>query len=171
MESVDDINEVRELIGNNPVKILSKIQNHVALQNLNSIISSSDGIVISRGVLSMNLTASNMVYVQDYIIQKCKLAGKPVFISCQIMNSLINNPIPTHSEMADISLAVHQGVDGLELSGETAQGPFYKEAITTMCQVCLKTERYSNYQKYYNSIERYFIVTLANFKISIVTEK
>jgi len=133
--------------------VLAKIQNRHALQNLSSIISEADGIIINRGTLKLNLTAPNLVYVQDYIIQKCKLAGKPVFLASQIASSMENNPMATHSEIADISLAVHQGVDGLVLSGETACGPFYKEAVELVSQVCVKIETHTNYLKNYKHIE------------------
>ena len=153
VESSEDIDEVRELIGERPVKILAKVQNRLALQNLNCIITKSDGIVISRGVLGMNLTAASMVYVQDYIIQKCKLAGKPVFVSSQIMDSMIFNPMPSQAEVADVSLAVHQGVDGLILSGETAYGAFYKESVRTVRQICVEGEKHISHFKHYNYVE------------------
>lgn len=147
---------MRELIGERPVKILAKIQNKLALQNIKEIIQTSDGIVISRGVLGMNLTAASMVYVQDYIVQKCKIYGKPVFICSQIIDSMMNNPIPTRAEVADISLAVHQGVDGLILSGETGFGEFYKEAVSTLKDVCIESEKHINNRRHYNYMEEYF---------------
>lgn len=153
IESVEDLTEIRELIGSNPVKVLAKIQNRHALQNLSAIIAKSDGIIISRSTLKLNLTAPNLVYVQDYIIQKCKVAGKPVFLASQITDSMVDNPMASHSEMADISLAVHQGVDGLILSGETACGPFYKEAVQLASHVCIKGEAHINHMKTYNYIE------------------
>ncbi len=155
VESAEDVEIIRELIGSRPVKVLAKIQNRLALQNLRSIINKSDGIIIGRGVLNMNLTAANMVYVQDYIIQKCKLANKPVMISSQIMGSMVNNPMPTRSEVSDVSLAVMQGVDGLILSDETACGEFYSEALQTMGQICRESEKHINHFRNYNSIEEY----------------
>jgi pyruvate kinase len=155
VESIEDIEEIRELIGKRPVKVLAKIQNKLALQNLQSIIESSDGIVIERGVLRMNLSAANMVYVQDFIIQKCKLYGKPVFISSQIMDSMVSNPLPTRSEEADVSLAIHQGVDGLILSGETAFGEFYMESLMMMSKMCVESEKHTDRFKHYFLIEEY----------------
>ncbi len=155
VESAEDVEIVRELIGDRPVKVLAKIQNKLALQNLKSIISEADGIVIGRGVLGINLTAANMVYVQDYIIQKCKLAGKPVILSSQVMDSMINNPMPSRAEVSDVTLAVTQGVDGIILSGETAYGEFYKEAVQTMSQTCIESEKNLNHFRHYNYIEEY----------------
>lgn len=153
IDSAEDLKEVRELIGSNPVKVLAKIQNRHALQDISAIISKADGIIISRGTLKLNLTAPNLVYVQDYIIQKCKLASKPVYLASQITDSMVSNPMASHSEIADISLSVHQGVDGLVLSGETACGPFYREAVQLVSQVCVKRESHLNNLKNYNYID------------------
>lgn len=101
----------------------------------------------------MNLTAANMVYVQDYIIKKCKIYGKPVFVSSQIMDSMINNPMSTRAEDADVNLAIHQGVDGLILSGETGFGEYFKESLTLMSQLCIESEKYTDRFKQYNYIE------------------
>ena len=146
---------MRELIGDRPVKVLAKVQNKLALQNLESLMTKADGIVIGRGVLGMNVTAASMVYVQDYIIQKCQFYGKPVFLSSQILDSMVSNPMPTRAEVSDVSLAIHQGVDGLILTGETAAGDFYGEALQKMSQICVESEKHRDRYRHYNRMEEY----------------
>jgi pyruvate kinase len=105
---------------------LAKLQSQKALENFDSILEASDGIVIARGYLSLSLDLEDVVYVQKYIIKKCNTVGKPVLLSTQILESMVTQLIPSRSEVVDISNAVYDGIDALILSPETASGVFYE---------------------------------------------
>ncbi len=105
---------------------MAKLQSQKALENFDSILEASDGIVIARGYLSLSLDLEDVVYVQKYIIKKCNTVGKPVLLSTQILESMVTQLIPSRSEVVDISNAVYDGIDALILSPETASGVFYE---------------------------------------------
>ncbi len=138
--------------------MLTKIQNCIALQNLVSIISHSDGIIISRGGLALSLSPAHLAFVQDYIFDKCKQMGKPVMMSGSIMESMARCPIPTRAEVADTILAITQGVDALVLGGEPALGEFYLEALHMMCKICIETESRLNPRLSYIKLTKYSFV-------------
>jgi pyruvate kinase len=100
----------------------------------------SDGIIIARGYLGLDLKLEDVAYVQKYLIKQCNLAGKPVILSTQIMESMVTRLRPTRAEVSDISNAVYDGIDCCILSSETHTGPFYEEACMTMSKICYEAE-------------------------------
>jgi len=141
IESQEDINEVKELIGTRDIKILAKIENYVSLQNLDEIINKADGIIIGRSVLNLSLAPAYLAFIQDYIVTKCRLNAKPVIIGGPILESMQKSQIPSRAEIADISMAISQGADGIILGSETAQGEYFEEAARMASQVCLSAEK------------------------------
>ena len=155
MESVEDIEQVRELIGRKPLKILAKLQNCVALHNLTEIIEKSDGIMLERWSLSLNFSPAYLVFVQDYIINKCKLIGRPVIIASPIIESMSKKPIPTPSEAVDITVAITQGIDAFVLSTVTAQCESYIDSLKALRNICFAAEtNLDPYKDFYN-LEEY----------------
>jgi len=109
VETVEDIHEVKELlrVKGRHIKVLAKIQNKKALLNFDQILEASDGIVIARGYLGLDLNIEDVSFVQKYLIKKCNLAGKPVILSTQIMESMVSRLRPTRAEVSDLSNAVN----------------------------------------------------------------
>lgn len=156
VESKDDILYVRKVLGHKGqhIKLIAKLQNKAALENLDDIINVSDGIIIARAYLGLSLELEDVVYIQKYIMKKCNLVSKPVMLSTQIMESMVARILPTRAEVVDISNAVNDGVDSLILSPETAIGKHYELAIETMSHICFESEKHVNYMKRYQETQR-----------------
>lgn len=146
VSNAKEINSVREkikkLLGreNNLPLIVSKIERKEAIKNIDSIIKASDVIMVARGDLGIELDESNVVIYQKEIIAKCLKTGKPVIVATQMLDSMINNPIPTRAEVSDVSNAVIDHADAVMLSGETASGRYPIESVRTMREIIEKTE-------------------------------
>ena len=110
------------------------------MQNFDEILDVSDGIIIARGYLGLDLKLEGVTYVQEYLIKKCNIAGKPVILSTQIMESMVKRLRPTRAEVSDISNAVYEGIDCCILSSETHTGPFYDKACGIMSKICYEAE-------------------------------
>jgi pyruvate kinase len=112
----------RLLLGNTKIKVLAKIENKRGMDNFESILKMTDGVVFDRGYLGSEVDVDVVVIGQKKMIALANVAGKPVMIANQILESMIDNPYPSRSEAADIANAVMDGVDGLVMSSETAVG-------------------------------------------------
>jgi pyruvate kinase len=135
------IKEARYISGNNKgIKILAKIQNAEAIANFDEILKEADGIVISRGYLSVHVPVQKLFFKQKEMIKKCHEAGKPVMIVSQLLDSMVTSLVPTTSEVNDISNLILDGVDILSLVNETTYGHYRKEAIETLSTICLEIE-------------------------------
>ena len=121
---------------------------------MDEILEHSDGIIIARGYLGLSLELEDVVYVQKYVIKKCNMYGKPVMLSTQIMESMMNRLMPTRAEVVDISNAVYDGIDALILSPETAIGKYYKEVTQTISHICFEAEKHINYTKRYSDTDK-----------------
>jgi pyruvate kinase len=140
----EDIREMRWLIrhlgSEGEVGVIAKIEKHEALDNIESIIAVSDGIMVARGDLGVETPAEQVPYQQKRIIQLCNIAGKPVITATQMLNSMIDNPRPTRAEASDVYNAILDGTDAVMLSNETAAGKYPIQAVTTMARIALIAE-------------------------------
>ncbi|HRZ18632.1 MAG TPA: pyruvate kinase [Methanofastidiosum sp.] len=120
----EDVLKARELIKqeNGEQWIISKIESNVGIKNIDDLIEYSEGIMVARGDLGVEIDLSKIPSVQRSIIEKCNVKGRPVIVATQMLNSMIENPRPTRAEVEDIASAIYSGADAVMLSGETAIG-------------------------------------------------
>jgi len=123
-----------------PPLIISKVETLEAIGNWQSILEASDGIMVARGDLGVEMDLEEVVLAQKMMIAGCNAVGKPVIVATQMMDSMSGNPRPTRAEVADVTNAVHDGADAVMLSGESANGQFPVETISTMRTIIHKCE-------------------------------
>lgn len=138
----DDVIAVKKILKqhNSPIKVISKIENREGVNNIDEILMETYGIMVARGDLGVEIPAEEIPVVQRYIVRKCIESKTPVIIATQMLHSMINNPRPTRAEITDIANAIYQKVDAIMLSGETANGEYPVEAVTTMSKVARQIE-------------------------------
>ncbi|MBK8028144.1 MAG: pyruvate kinase [Anaerolineae bacterium] len=144
VRSEDDIREMRWLIrhlGGNAA-IIAKIEKHEALENIESIVDSSDGIMVARGDLGVETPAEEVPFHQKRIIRLCNATGKPVITATQMLNSMVDNPRPTRAEASDVYNAILDGTDAVMLSNETASGMYPIRAVETMVNIAAIAEQH-----------------------------
>ena len=127
--------DVRERIGTRPTRVLAKVENLAALENLEEVVESADAIMIDRGDLSVETSIEHVAVFQKRILKTATRLGRPVIVATEMLHSMIQHPFPTKAEVTDISNAVLDGAAALMLSGETAVGRFPVEAVRTMRRV------------------------------------
>lgn len=138
-----DVKDLRKILdkNNSKVAIISKIETPQAVQNIDEILKLSDGIMVARGDLAIEVPAEEVPLIQKNIIRKCNEAGKPVITATQMLESMINSPVPTRAEVSDIANAILDGTDAIMLSEETTLGDYPLEAIEVMSRVAKHTEK------------------------------
>ena len=145
VRSADDLRrlrlEIKKLTGDaGAIPVLAKIEKPQAVKNLDAIIAEADGIMIARGDLGVELPPEDVPVLQKRIARKCNAAGKPVIVATQMLESMIQSPVPTRAEASDVANAVVDGGDALMLSGETSVGRYPVEAVQMMERIILKVE-------------------------------
>ena len=138
----EDVHAIRELVSEEggQVAIISKIEAHFAIKNLSEIIGISDGLMVARGDLGVEIAAEEVPVIQKQIIDMCRSSGKTVIVATEMLESMIVNPRPTRAETSDIANAIFEGTDAIMLSGETSVGAHPIEAVKTMGRIARASE-------------------------------
>ncbi len=169
----EDLFDVKKLLNSKKehnVKIISKIENQEGLDNLDDIIEFSDGIMIARGDLGIEIDSELVPSYQTNIIQSCLHAGKPVIVATQMLESMQKNPRPTKAETSDVYNAVLEGATATMLSGESASGLYPEKAVMTMAKIQKEAEKNVNYDfisQFYNSEEPEDFLAFGAIQISL----
>lgn len=146
VQEPEDLLELRKLMTGH-ADIISKIEKPSAVDHLTEIIALSDAVMVARGDLGVEVSTEMVPVLQRRIVDACRLAGKPVIIATQMLESMITNVTPTRAEASDVATAVYDGVDAVMLSGETAAGKYPVQAVTTMHNIIKTVEGDERYQK------------------------
>lgn len=149
---IKDLKKVLEEEGDEEIKIIAKIENRQGVENIKEIIRVSDGIMVARGDMGVEIPFEELPAIQKDIIRKCYVAGKPAITATQMLDSMIRNPRPTRAEITDVANAIYDNTSAIMLSGETSIGKYPVLAVETMARIALETERNINYAKRFNAL-------------------
>lgn len=150
VNSARNVKELRKLLdenGGKHIQIISKIESDLGIKNIDEIIEASDAIMVARGDLGLEIPYYDVPYYQKQMIRKCRVAGKPVIVATQMLDSMENSTHATRAEVTDVYTATEQGADATMLSGESAQGNFPVIAVSTMSAINRRAER-----EFYNKL-------------------
>ncbi len=140
----EDVAEARHL-ADGRAAILSKIEKPAAVERFDEILEVSDGIMVARGDLGVELPVQAVPPIQKRLVRKCRSAAKPVIVATQMLESMIDSPMPTRAEVSDVATAIYEGTDAIMLSAESAAGHYPVEAVQTMDKVAIEVESDVNY--------------------------
>lgn len=147
VQNAQDVINVRNLVGDSQVRIMCKIERANAIDNLNEIIAESDGVMVARGDLGVEIPFEKLPIIQKKIISKSNFAEKPVVTATQMLATMTKSPVPTRAEVTDIANAIFDGTDAVMMSNETTVGLYPVEALITMKKVVEETENYLFHRK------------------------
>jgi pyruvate kinase len=140
----EDVKLARQLVGQ-AAALMSKIEKPAAIGDLDSIIAHSDGLMVARGDLGVEMPVERVPGLQKQIVSKARAAGKPVVVATQMLESMISSPVPTRAEVSDVATAVFDGADAIMLSAESAVGKYPIDAIRTMDRIAIQVESDPSY--------------------------
>lgn len=149
IRKASDVETIRQILNENGgehIQIISKIENQEGVDNIDSILAVSDGLMVARGDLGVEIPFEKLPAVQKMMIEKCNAAGKPVVTATQMLDSMMRNPRPTRAEVSDVANAILDGTDAIMLSGESANGDWPVESVQTMAKIATETEKKLNYE-------------------------
>ncbi len=152
----DDINEMSNFLeenGGGEIRIIAKIENKDGVNNIDDIVRVSDGIMVARGDLGVEIPLAEIPIIQKMLIRKTRNSDKPVITATQMLDSMIKNPRPTRAEATDVANAIYDGTSVIMLSGETAAGAYPIEAVKTMANIAVETEKNINYIDRFNKLD------------------
>ncbi|MED4603672.1 pyruvate kinase [Paenibacillus validus] len=150
VRKAEDVLEIRRLLeeqGAGHIQIISKIENEEGVSELDAILAVSDGLMVARGDLGVEVPVEDVPHIQKMMIQKCNIAGKPVITATHMLDSMQSNPRPTRAEASDVANAVLDGTDAIMLSGETAAGKYPLESVRTMASIAQRMEASIDYRE------------------------
>ena len=139
VQRAEDILEARKLIAGRAA-VISKIEKPSAVKSFDDILEVSDGVMVARGDLGVELPVQNVPPIQKRLVRKCRAAAKPVIVATQMLESMIESPMPTRAEVSDVATAIYEGSDAIMLSAESAAGQFPIQAVETMNNVAIEVE-------------------------------
>lgn len=150
IRSNSDVLEIRELLENNDanyINIIPKIENQEGIDNIHEILEVSEGLMVARGDMGVEIPPESVPMVQKDLIRICNELGKPVITATQMLDSMQHNPRCTRAEASDVANAIYDGSDAVMLSGETAAGDYPEEAVSTMAKIAVRAEEAQDYKK------------------------
>ncbi|KIN65403.1 Pyruvate kinase [Sulfitobacter noctilucae] len=165
----EDVTEARELAMGRAA-LLSKIEKPSAVDRFDDILAVSDGIMVARGDLGVELPVQNVPPIQKRLVRKCRAAAKPVIVATQMLESMIESPMPTRAEVSDVATAIYEGADAVMLSAESAAGSFPIEAVTTMDNVAQEVELDPTYTEIIEASRNADRMTVADGIVSAARE-
>jgi len=144
VRKASDILRVKQIIHRQgkDTPVIAKIERHEAVENFDSILKAVRAVMVARGDLGVEISSEKVPLIQKNIIQKCNAAGKPVIVATQMLESMVDNPMPTRAEASDVANAIIDGADAIMLSAETATGNYPEEAVAMMYKISAEVDRY-----------------------------
>ncbi len=147
VSKAQDILDIRNIFaqhGNPDIDLIAKIESRSGVNNIDEILEVTNGIMIARGDMGVEIPYEELPEIQKHLINKCRIAGKRCITATEMLESMINQPRPTRAEISDVANAVYDGTSAIMLSGETAAGKYPVQAVEAMARIALETEKHLN---------------------------